>query len=121
VIVMQEKAPGEISFLPWQNGGQRVSSQEIPDQTLARNIARQRLRLPRRLCTTWSIDRTLEDLERMTQRVSLWQQAGLLRGELFLLLDDTLRAELGGSTVAYSQTVGFYTEERGGEDGGAEV
>jgi CRISPR-associated endonuclease/helicase Cas3 len=117
VLVMQEKAPGEISFLPWQNGGQRVSSQEVPTEDLARSIARQRLRLPHRFCAPWKIDRTLEDLERMTQRVSLWQQAGLLRGELFLLLDESLRAELGGVSIAYSENVGFFTEERGEEHG----
>jgi CRISPR-associated endonuclease/helicase Cas3 len=121
VIVMQEKAPGEIFFLPWQNGGQRVSAQEVPSDDLARNIARERLRLPRRFCTPWSIDQTLEDLERMTQRVSVWQQAGLLRGELFLLLNDDLRAELGGMTVVYSKTVGFYIEERREEHGEAEL
>jgi CRISPR-associated endonuclease/helicase Cas3 len=121
VIVMQEKAPGEIFFLPWQNGGQRVSAQEVPSDDLARNIARERLRLPRRFCTPQSIDQTLEDLEHMTQRVSVWQQAVLLRGELFLLLNDDLRAELGGMTVVYSKTVGFYIEERREEHGGAEL
>jgi hypothetical protein len=121
VLVMQEKAPGEIFFLPWQNGGQRVSAQEVPAEDLARNIARQRMRLPHQFCTPWRIDRTLEDLECMTQRVSLWQQAGLLRGELFLLLDESLQAELGGDTVAYSETVGFFVEKREGEHGGTEV
>jgi CRISPR-associated endonuclease/helicase Cas3 len=117
VLVMQEKAPGEIFFLPWQNGGQRVSPGEVPDADLARNIARQRLRLPHRFCTPWNIDRTLEDLERMTQRVSAWQQAGLLRGELFLLLDGSLRAELSGNTIAYAEKIGFFVEEGGKEHG----
>jgi CRISPR-associated endonuclease/helicase Cas3 len=112
VIVMQEKDNGEVYFLPWQNNGQRVSTQEIPDDTMARNIARQRLRLPRRFCTQWNIDRTLAELEHMTQRVSAWQEAGLLRGELFLLLNGDLRAELSGNIVSYSETAGFMIEER---------
>jgi CRISPR-associated endonuclease/helicase Cas3 len=110
VLVMQEKAPGEISFLPWQNDGQRVSLQEVPAEDLARNIAHQRLRLPRRFSNR-KFDRTLRDLERMTKRVSAWQQADLLRGELFLLLDESLRAELGGETVTYSKNTGFLIEE----------
>jgi CRISPR-associated endonuclease/helicase Cas3 len=121
VLVMQEKASGQICFLPWQNGGRQVPSQEVPSDDLARNIARQRLRLPRRFCSPWQIDGTLADLEDMTRRVSAWQQAGLLRGELFLLLDDSLRAELGGSTIAYSETIGFFTEERREEHGGTAI
>jgi hypothetical protein len=96
-----------------ENDGQQISSQEVPDEDLARNIARQRLRLPRSFCASWKIDSTLEDLARMTRRVSAWQQAGLLRGELFLLLDESLRAKLGGKTVAYSEDIGFYVEEGG--------
>jgi CRISPR-associated endonuclease/helicase Cas3 len=118
VIVMQEKAPGEFFFLPWQNDGQRVSAQEIPDEKLARNIARQRLRLPQQFCTGWKVDQTLADLERMTKRVAVWQQTGLLHGELFLLLDESLRAELCGDIVEYSKTVGFFVEKRDGEHGG---
>jgi hypothetical protein len=121
VIVMQENAQGEISFLPWQNGGERVSTQEVPGDELARNIARQRLRLPRRFCTKWRIDSTLHDLECMTRKVSIWQQAGLLKGELFLLLDHSLRADLGEYSIAYSEVSGFYTEERRNKNGGAEV
>jgi hypothetical protein len=121
VIVMQENAQGEISFLPWQNGGEQVSTQEVPGDELARNIARQRLRLPRRFCTKWRIDSTLHDLECMTRKVSIWQQAGLLKGELFLLLDHSLRADLGEYSIAYSEVSGFYTEERRDKNGGAEV
>ena len=59
----------------------------VPDRYLAMAIARQRIRLPRILCTPWNIDRTIDELERMNSRLFYaWQESAWLRGELILLL-----------------------------------
>ncbi|MDO4174464.1 MAG: hypothetical protein Q4D42_06835 [Eubacteriales bacterium] len=107
VLVMLQHHDGRISFLPWQMEGAYVPTDAVPDEETARRIACQRLRLPRRFCVPWSIDATIHELEQMTNAVSIWQNAHLLKGELFLLLDETDCASLCGLTLHYSQQWGL--------------
>ena len=116
VLLLQQKRDGRIYFLPWLEGGQELSLDTVPDRYLAMAIARQRIRLPRILCTPWNIDRTIDELERMNSRLFYaWQESAWLRGELILLLDHNFSAELCGYHLIYDKNLGLTYEKRLGE------
>ena len=46
VLVMQRRADGSIHFLPWQENGRAVASDQPPQPEDALQVARQKLRLP---------------------------------------------------------------------------
>ena len=80
-------------------------------------IARQRIRLPRILCTPWNIDRTIDELERMNSRLFYaWQESAWLRGELILLLDHNFSAELCGYHLIYDKNLGLTYEREVGRN-----
>ena len=75
-------------------------------------IARQRLRLPHRLCISYQIDQTVEQLERQTQQaVGEWQYSKWLQGELFLIFDRNRTAKIGTTRLTYSVQNGLETEK----------
>ena len=75
-------------------------------------IARQRLRLPHRLCVSYRIDQTVNELERQTQQaVAEWQYSKWLRGELFLIFDRNRTAKIGTIRLTYSFENGLETEK----------
>lgn len=115
VLMLVLYSDGQIGPVPWHEGGRRFSSSITPSTEEALCIARQRIRLPQAFCNNQ--DKTIEELEDITRRyVPEWQYAGLLHGELFLLLNENLQAQLGEWTVAYHQQDGLkYWKE--GSDG----
>ncbi|NLU36778.1 MAG: CRISPR-associated helicase Cas3' [Clostridiales bacterium] len=117
VLLLQQKRDGRIYFLPWLEGGQELSLDTVPDRYLAMAIARQRIRLPRILCTPWNIDRTIDELERMNSRLFYaWQESAWLRGELILLLDHNFSAELCGYHLIYDKNLGLTYEREVGRN-----
>lgn len=75
-----------------------------PSREDALCIARQRIRLPRAVAGSFerAIEETIRALEDITRdNVPEWQQASLLKGELFLFLDESCQAELRGYRLAY--------------------
>lgn len=107
VIVLMEK-DGRICFLPWQNGGAQAPCDRVPSEQEQRDLFRQRLKLPGLFCRAWMVENTILELERTTlRRFGEWQSAPLLRGELVLLLDENLRAELCGYTLRYNKELGL--------------
>lgn len=107
VLVVRRRADGQICFLPWQNGGRSIPLDEVPEETLARQLARQKLRLPHRFCTPWQIDQTISELEQQSAFSGEWQKSSWLKGELFLVLDDELRGVLCGCDLQYQQNTGL--------------
>lgn len=65
----------------------------------------------------WSIDKTIEILDVETrERFGMWWQSPLLRGELVLLLDDRLTAQLAGQVLQYDRENGLtYRKEEENE------
>ncbi len=119
VLVMVLHGDGRVGFVPWVEGGNTVSAAHIPSHEEALAIARQRLRLPQRFSYDRRImDKTIRELEDMTRRyIPEWQAAGLLHGELFLLLDDNMEATLCGHRLQYGRTYGLmvWKEEESGQ------
>lgn len=111
VLIMVRYTNGNIGFLPWQNDGKMMSAMEKPDCGTERLIAGQRLRLPRMLCTQWAISETIQALEAMTGEVAVWQNAPLIKGELFLLLDEDFSANICGKMLRYDKDIGLIVEK----------
>lgn len=73
---------------------------EAPDGEKARIAAASTVRLPAWMCVGENGDRVIAELER--QRVPSWQEHWLLRGQLVLVLNDDLEADLAGRRLRYS-------------------
>lgn len=119
VLVLMRDAAGNVRFLPDETGhpGACVPTDEPPQPEMALQIARQKLRLPGYFSKKWSIDKTIEILDAETrERFGMWQQSPLLRGELILLLDDRLTAQLAGQVLQYDRENGLtYRKEEENE------
>ena len=119
VLVLMRDAAGNVCFLPDETGhpGASVPTDEPPQPEMALQIARQKLRLPGYFSKRWSVEQTIDALEAWNREVfGLWQQSPLLRGELILLLDDHLTAQLAGQVLQYDRENGltYRKEEENG-------
>ncbi|HHZ14387.1 MAG TPA: CRISPR-associated helicase Cas3' [Clostridiales bacterium] len=112
VLLIQRRRDGRMYFLPWQEGGQEIPVGEVPNNQLAKALARQRINLPRVLCTPWMIDKTIAQLEDFNSRYfSSWQESTWLKGELFLVLDESYTASLCDYRLHYHRTLGLIYEK----------
>ena len=108
VLVMVGRRGGDICFLPWREGGQKVAADAPPSQEESLRIARQRLRLPGYFGRRWKLRQVIDELEAQNRRfLARWQQAPLLKGELILLLDETLTAHLADTVLHYDREEGL--------------
>ena len=119
VLVLMRDAAGNVRFLPDETGhpGACVPTDEPPQPEMALQIARQKLRLPGYFSKRWSVEQTIAALEAENRETfGLWQQSPLLRGELVLLLDDHLTAQLAGQVLQYDRENGltYWKEEEDG-------
>ena len=119
VLVLMRDAAGNVRFLPDETGhpGACMPTDEPPQPEMALQIARQKLRLPGYFSKRWSVEQTIDALEARNREVfGLWQQSPLLRGELILLLDDHLTAQLAGQVLQYDRENGLtYRKEEENE------
>ena len=119
VLVLMRDTAGNVRFLPDETGqpGACVPTDEPPQPEMALQIARQKLRLPGYFSKRWSVEQTIDALEARNREVfGLWQQSPLLRGELILLLDDHLTAQLAGQVLQYDRENGLtYRKEEENE------
>ena len=116
VLMLVRHEDGSIGLVPWHENGRLFSASHVPSFEEALCIARQRIRLPQAICR--NIDKAISELENITKKyVPEWQNAGMLRGELFLFLDDRLQARLGDYVLLYQQKAGlkYWKEESDGE------
>lgn len=112
VLVLGKDENGQAVLLSGENKGQRIAMDCEPDSAAAREIARQRLRLPGRFARPWCIEETIDSLQKATTRlVPEWEHAPLLQGELFLLLNENCEAELCGVPVMYDAQIGLVCKE----------
>ncbi len=120
VLLMVRHADGRIGYVPWHEEGRIVPFDRAPHREEQLCIARQRIRLPRRVCGYGQrrMDDTIRMLEHLTaQTVAEWQTAGLLRGELFLFLDENGQAALNGYALTYTQHEGLRCTKEDGHEG----
>jgi len=107
VLVMMRGKDGRTGFFPWQ-GGETIPAGVIPSGDEGRRIAAQQLRLPAALCAPYTIERTIDALEDMNRRfIPEWQQSPWVKGELVLLLDEAMQANVAGYALKYSLEEGL--------------
>lgn len=120
VLVMVEYNNRKLSFASCQEEEKTMLSPDDPlDWTMELKVAGQKLRLPRRFCAPYQasgrsmyIDDTIRALTKMSQRVAVWIQSNaMLRGELFLLLDEEYSAKIGDISIRYDSNLGLLVEE----------
>ena len=118
VLAMQRRADGSIHFLPWQENGRAVASDQPPQPEDALQIARQKLRLPAVFGKVWKVDEVIRELEADNRSgLAAWQLSPLLHGELVLLLDENLTAHLAGMELCYDRENGLtYQKEETDEE-----
>ena len=107
VLVVQRCENGYITVLSGQNARQyRTDTQ--PSTAECRIIASQRLRLPSYFSKSFCIDEVIQALEKQAQQtIAIWQQAPMLQGELFLILNSDGTAELAGKKLYYDPQLGL--------------
>lgn len=107
VLVVQRCENGYITVLSGQNPSQyRTDTQ--PSAAECRIIASQRLRLPSYFNKSFCIDEVIQALEKQAQQtIAIWQQAPMLQGELFLILNSDGTAELAGKKLYYDPQLGL--------------
>lgn len=109
VIVLRQTEKGHVETV---SGELKLPSYSTPDDETARRLAKERLRLPHSLCTEYAIDKTVNALEAMSRSVGEFQSAKILRGELFLILNEENSAEINGYRLTYDKELGLITEKQ---------
>lgn len=106
-VLVVQRMNGEIRMLPWlpDVGGEPINTDWPPPSHQSYAIAACSLRLPYALTTPWKIESVIRELE--ANGFAGWQQSPLLRGELVLVLDENLTAELAGIHVRYDREYGL--------------
>ena len=108
VLVMMRENDGRVHFLPWQEDGKNVDTDCPPQPEVALQIARQKLRLPGIFSKPWNMEKTIRGLENENRSfLSQWQLSSMLRGELVLLLDESMSARLAGMILYYDRDKGL--------------
>lgn len=105
VLVMIQHSDGMLGLLPWQSSDGKYSPDACPPESVCKRIAEQRLRLPAVFC--YDADRTIDELEKADKHLVGFQGSHWLKGELVLLLDEELTAELCGYKISYSHDGGL--------------
>ncbi|MCL2807364.1 MAG: CRISPR-associated helicase Cas3' [Coriobacteriia bacterium] len=119
ILLIQELQDGVFYFLPW---GDEYAACEIPDNLCSNNkmaqaVAKSSVTLP--VSMSWQIDGVIkalgkDNLERLPNN---WQKSPWLKGELFLILNKDLEAELCGFKVHYDERLGLCHEKLQRKDG----
>ena len=105
-------------FLPWQENGRAVASDQPPQPEDALQIARQKLRLPAVFGKVWKVDEVIRELEADNRSgLAAWQLSPLLHGELVLLLDENLTAHLAGMELCYDRENGLTYQKEETDEG----
>lgn len=109
VLVLYRRNNNRLYTIPWSYKGDTELSHETPHDELAQALASCTLILPAVLTATWSIGKTITQLENdnRQQIPCLWQQSHWLKDELFLVLDENFDTELGGYKLHYDQSLGL--------------
>lgn len=109
VLVIIQHSDGMLELLPQQSDGGRYSPEVCPPENVCKRIAEQRLRLPAVFC--YDADSTINELEKADKHLVGFQASHWLKGELVLLLNEELTAELCGYRISYSHNDGLTYEK----------
>jgi CRISPR-associated endonuclease/helicase Cas3 len=107
-LLVMKKRDGRLHFLPWIENGREIPQDEVPDDGLAKALARCSVRLPAALCAPGVINQTIRELEGICrEQVPIWQQSRWLKGELFLILDENGSTNFCDYHLTYDQRYGL--------------
>ena len=112
VLVVQQTEDGMVTLLSGSGKGAQYRADSQPSAEEARAIAAQRLRLPAFFSKRYHADAVIEELAANAGRLPLWNQAPLLAGELFLILNSDGTAELAGKQLRYDPCIGLMEKEK---------
>jgi CRISPR-associated endonuclease/helicase Cas3 len=113
VLLMVHTEADYAEFVPWQSQGERFSMDHVPSEDECRRILLQKVQLPR-ILSVYRYDQCVAELEKRNRDyLSEWQNSRWLHGELILLLDENLEAELCGYTLTYHNQDGLICEKEG--------
>ncbi len=123
VLVVQRRDKAYY-MLPWlaKFKGVKIPTDTPPNMEHARAMAECSIQLPRELC--WDLDKTIAELEKISlHELRAWQQSHWVKGELFLVLDEQLSAELCGYRLQYDQCYGMLSNiiEKGDVNAGENI
>jgi CRISPR-associated endonuclease/helicase Cas3 len=117
VIVIQKKG-NNLCLLPWLKsyGGRIIPRDSVPNDELARAITGCSIRLPLLFSASWNINQAITELETKCREagMDLWQRSHWLKGELFLILDENLKADLCDHELEYDRNFGLTFEKAEG-------
>lgn len=109
VLVVQKRQDGYIYTLPWlgKDGGKRLDFNSY--MSLGKKIAGCRVSLPGNLVNKWQIDKVIQELETvvLSNKLQCYYDCSWLDGELFLVLDENLKADLAGKKLRYDENYGL--------------
>ncbi|QWL29403.1 CRISPR-associated helicase Cas3' [Rathayibacter toxicus] len=105
-VLVAQRRGDDIHVLAWLPGSESaIPTQSRPSEDAAWTLATSALRLPRQLCQWYEIEKTIGALE--INGFEGWQQSHLLKGQLVLVLDDNLEAEVGRFLLRYDREDGL--------------
>ena len=108
VIVLRKMDERTAQIMSGDKAGTIVYTDETPSEDIAREIAKERLRLPSYFSKEYNIKNVIEELERDTNQFTQgWERSPYLRGELVLFLDHENSATLCNKKVCYSEKTGL--------------
>ena len=119
VLVVQRQRDGRLTTVPWLDGGRgglELPEHAPPPPRAAQAVAASALTLPWHFTKRWTIDRTIEELEKF--HLPAWQakECPWLAGELILVLDEDCQTRLAGYELHYSHTDGLLVTPAGARD-----
>lgn len=106
-VIVVQRISGSLRALSWLTGhaGAPLETGTGIPAGLAKALATCTVRLPPLLTSPWLIDRVIADLE--SNGLAAWQDSAWLRGELVLVLDEDLNADIAGTTIEYDRELGL--------------
>lgn len=110
--ILVQRIGGELHVLPWvpKYGGFPIPVGRVPDPEMAFYISGCRAPLPRKVVSKGA-ERLIDALRRSNDEniPSEWSESEWLNGEMFVILDDELQADIDGMTIRYSEKMGMMT------------
>ncbi|MEU7401074.1 MULTISPECIES: CRISPR-associated helicase Cas3' [unclassified Streptomyces] len=114
VVVVQRRGDGSLATLPWlepdgkgrQRGGLELPQDATPTRFAARTAASCGLRLPLQFSGE-TMDRAIEELERLYLRTWQGKNSPWLSDQLILALDEDCQTHLAGFVLRYSPSDGL--------------
>lgn len=111
VFVMVDIGDGNAGFVPWQSQGEKIPMDHMPSEEECRKILLQKVQLPR-ILSVYRYDECVAELEKQNmEHLEEWQHAKRLSGELVLMLNQKLTAELCGFRLSYDEQYGLIYAE----------